>query len=309
MLGWSESGTRPEFDVVTGVSTGALLATHAFLGTPADDAVLKEIFTTIDQEDIYRKRGLLAAVTGNSLFDVSSFEAMIAKYITADVLARVAAAYAEDRRLIVGTTNLDYGQTWIWNLGLIAQDGGPEALELYRKVLRASASPPMAFPPVEIDGHLFADGATRANVVAVGMTGAHAPPPPLYGPGNVYLIHNGKRQAPPAAVRNSLIPLAGTSLGVMMDSSMESVTIRAFFGARTHGYNFQMVSIPDDAPIGSNPLAFDPEQMQAGFDAGRAMWDEGDPWLRRPPILSDIPGWQLELIKNVRELEPPRDPG
>ncbi len=298
--GWSRSGNRPKFDVVTGVSTGSLLATHAFLGTPADDRVLEEVFTNVEQSDIYRTRGVVGILAGgNSLFDVSPFEALIEKYITPEVLERVAAAYDEDRRLLVGTTNLDYGQTWVWNMGLIAKDGGDEGLELYQKVLQASSSFPIAFPPVEIDGYLFADGATRANVLAIGMTGAHRPPPPRYGPGNVYLIHNGKSQIPPAAVSNDLISLAGHGLGVMMDSSMEGVTLRAFFGARTHGYDFQMVSIPTDADVGHNALAFDPEQMQAGFDAGLALWKQGDPWMTTPPVLGDVAGWQLRLIEEA----------
>ena len=95
---------------------------------------------------------------------------------------------------MVGTTNVDYGQTWIWNMSLIAKHG---KLDLYRKVLLASASFPIVFPPVEIDGHLFVDGAARSNVVVVGMGGSERPAPPLYGPGNLYLISNGRFQHPP----------------------------------------------------------------------------------------------------------------
>jgi hypothetical protein len=297
LKGWRGNGTRPQFDGVTGVSTGALLATHAFLGTAADDAILEEVFTQTDQDDIYRKKNLLAAALGgNSLLDVSPFEALIAKYITDEVLERVAAAYDDDRRLLIGTTNLDYGQTWVWNMGLIAKEG---KLELYRKVLQASSSFPIAFPPVEIDGYLFADGATRANVLAVGLTGTHRPAPPLYGPGNIYLIHNGKGRAAPAAVKDELIDLAGTGVGVMMESSMEGVVLRAFFAARAHGYNFNMVSIPAEADIGSNALAFNPAQMRAGFDAGMAMWKQGDPWIHTPPPVGDVPGWQIRLIEDI----------
>ena len=125
LIGWRESGRRPEFDIVTGVSTGALLATHAFLGTPADDAVLEELYTQITKDDIYRNRGSLSVALGaNSLKDTAPLAALIAKYITAEVLERVAAAYDDNRRLWVGTTNIDYDQTWVWNLTLIAKEGG-----------------------------------------------------------------------------------------------------------------------------------------------------------------------------------------
>ncbi len=198
LKGWTESGTRPEFDVVTGVSTGALLATHAFLGTPADDEVLEKIFTTISARDIYVKQGLFGLLWGrNAVFDTSPLQALLDKYVTAEVLQRVAAAHDEHRRLWVGTTNLDYGQTWIWNMGMIAKEGTPEALELYKQVLRASAAPPIAFPPVEIAGYLFVDGGVRQNLVVVGLAGKEKPKPPKYGPGTVFVVHNGQQAKTP----------------------------------------------------------------------------------------------------------------
>jgi hypothetical protein len=151
LKGWSTADTRPEFDIVTGMSTGALLATHAFLGTPADDAVLEAIFTDITADDIFRKEGLLGVIGGApSLLNTAPLVALLEKYITAEVLERVAAEQDKGRRLLVGTTNLDYNRTWAWNLGLVAKQGGPEALKLYRRVLLASSAFPIMLPPVEI---------------------------------------------------------------------------------------------------------------------------------------------------------------
>lgn len=294
---WQQRGTRPQFDIVTGVSTGALLSSHAFLGTEADDAVLEEIFTTITQKDIYNTRSFLDILEGsNSVFDDSPLATTIAKYITQDVLDRVAAAHDDNRGLWVGTTNLDYNQTWVWNMTRIAKEGGPGALELYRKVLRASASPPVAFPPVEIDGHLFVDGGVRQNAVIVGLTGIEKPKAPLHGPGNIYLIHNGKHKAPPQAVRNDIEDITGAVIGTMFDNSMETVVLRAYFAARARGYTFNWVEIPEDADIGHNMLAFDPKQMRAGFDAGEAMAKKPDPWSHLPSLFGDVPPWALKLI-------------
>lgn len=294
---WQQRGTRPQFDIVTGVSTGALLSSHAFLGTEADDAVLEEIFTTITQKDIYNTRSFLDILEGsNSVFDDSPLAVLIAKYITQDVLDRVAAAHDDNRGLWVGTTNLDYNQTWVWNMTRIAKEGGSGSLELYRKVLRASASPPVAFPPVEIDGHLFVDGGVRQNAVIVGLTGIEKPKAPLHGPGNIYLIHNGKHKAPPQAVRNDIEDITGAVIGTMFDNSMETVVLRAYFAARARGYTFNWVEIPEDADIGHNMLAFDPKQMRAGFDAGEAMAKEPDPWSHLPSLFGDVPPWALKLI-------------
>jgi len=295
LKGWTESGTRPEFDVVTGVSTGALLATHAFLGTPADDAVLEKLFTTISARDIYVKQGLFGLLWGRSaVFDTSPLQALLDKYVTAEVLQRVAAAHDEHRRLWVGTTNLDYGQTWIWNMGMIAKEGTPEALELYKQVLRASAAPPIAFPPVEIAGYLFVDGGVRQNLVVVGLAGKEKPKPPKYGPGTVFVVHNGQQAKTPQAVRNDAMHIAGPALGVMMSNSTDGLLLRAYTAAMVRGYRFRLVSIPDDAEVGDNFLAFDPDQMQASFDVGYALGRSADPWKRTPPILQDVPTWLLD---------------
>jgi predicted acylesterase/phospholipase RssA len=295
LKGWSESGRRPEFDAVGGVSTGALLATHALLGTEADDATLEEMYTQITKDDIYKSRGLMSIVSGtDALRDTAPLQAMIAKYITAETLERVAAAFDDGRLLVVGTTNVDYGQTWVWSMSLIAKAG---KLELYRKVLLASASFPVVFPPVEIDGHLFVDGAARSNVVVAGMGGAERPGPPLYGPGNLYLINNGRDNHPPDALRRALGPVAATTISVMMDQSMQTALIRSYFGAKVLGYKFNLVAIPDDLEVGHDPLAFDPVQMRTAFDAGRAIAKQEQPWLSVPGNLGDIPSWALEDIE------------
>ena len=300
LTGWSESGRRPEFDAVGGVSTGALLATHALLGTAADNATLEEMYTQITRDDIYQSRGLMSIVSGtDALRDTAPLAEMIAKYITAETLERVAAALDDGRLLVVGTTNVDYGQTWVWNMSLIAKAG---KLELYRKVLLASASFPVVFPPVEIDGHLFVDGAARSNVVVAGMGGKERPGPPLYGPGNLYLINNGRDNHPPDALVRSLGPVAATTISVMMDQSMQTALIRSYFGAKVLGYRFNLVSIPDDLDIGHDPLAFDPVQMRTAFDAGRAIAMQEQPWLSAPENLGDIPSWALEDIeKNFQD--------
>jgi hypothetical protein len=293
LIGWRESGRRPEFDIVGGVSTGALLATHAFLGTPADDATLEEMYTKITSADIYTDRGIFSLLSADSLKDTTPLRAMIAKYVTADTLKRVAAAYDDGRMLVVGTTNIDYGQTWVWNMTMIAKAG---ELELYRDVLLASASFPIVFPPVEIDGHLFVDGAARSNVVVPGMGGQQRPNPPLYGPGNLYLIDNGKVTTPPQALIRSLGPVAATTISVMMEQSMQTAVTRSFFGTKVLGYNFNMVGIPDDVNVGNDPLAFDPTQMRAAFDAGKALGVQADPWQKAPTNSGDIPPWALKAM-------------
>jgi len=294
LIGWRESGRRPEFDVVTGVSTGALLATHALLGTPADDAVLEAMYTQVTDKDIFESRSIFDMLSSDSLRDTAPLRSLIAKHVTAETLQRVAAAFDDNRLILVGTTNIDYGQTWVWNMSLLAKDG---KLDLYRKVLLASASFPIVFPPVEIEGHLFVDGAARSNLVVPGMAGSKRPKPPLYGPGNLYLISNGRLEHPPEALRRALGDVAATTVGVMMDQSMQTALTRSYFGTRFLGYAFKMIAIPDDVEIGRDPLAFDPKQMRAAFDAGHALAKQPDPWSSEPPNAGDIPTWAMDAIK------------
>jgi hypothetical protein len=295
LMGWRESGQRPQFDAVGGVSTGALLATHALLGTPEDDAKLEAMYTRVTKEDIYTTRSLLDIVSGtDSLMDTTPLKEMIAKFVTAETLQRVAAAAREGRFIVVGTTNVDYEQTWIWNMSAIARDGN---LDLYRKVLRASASFPIVFPPVEIDGHLFVDGAARSNLVVPGLAGPNRPGPPLYGPGTIYVIDNGKLQTTPQALRRALGDVAATTVGVMMNHSMQTAMTRSFVGAKVLGYDFKYVGIEESVGIGKDPLAFAPEEMRAAFDFGRSLGQQPDPWITEPPLGDDLPSWAAEIIK------------
>ena len=299
LTGWREHGDRPTFDIVTGVSAGALMATHAFLGTPADDEVLEQIFTHTDKARIYTHKPLLGLLFGgNSFYDTAPLQATLDKYITADTLRRVAEAFDDNRRLWVGTTNLDYDQTWVWNMTLIAKQGD---LELYKKVLRASASPPVAFPPVEIDGYLFGDGGVRENLVPVGLTGNAPPPPPRFGPGNVYMVINSKQKMPSHAVRNDILGVASGSISAMLSNSMDTPLLRSYIATRAHGYAFQKVAVPEDADVGDNPLAFDPQQMRVAFDLGHRLGQSADPWSTAPPLVEYVPGWALDLLNPQRQ--------
>ena len=301
LYGWGESGRRPTFDIVTGISTGALQATFAHLGTKADDEALKEIFTTITSEDVYREGGVMRVLSGgNSLMDSAPLAQLIAKYITEDILSRVAAKWDEGRVLAIGTVNLDTNQLWIWNMGRLAKETGPGALDLYRKVVLAAASPPVAFPPVEIHGHLMADGATRDNLFVVGQMGPSTRFSDEAGrKGNVYVIHNGRPNATTGAIPADLQSILGRSLAIMMDAQMAQTLIRAYAVTTIHGYQFNMIRIPDDEPVSTDILNFDPETMSRLFKAGHRLGLEPEPWIHRPPPTQQIREWLIEAVGNI----------
>ncbi len=158
LVGWSDAGTRPEFTMVSGVSTGALAAPFAFLG-PAYDERLRGVFTTYSTSDLVVRRNLLSILTGHSVFDTEPLEKVIARYVDQSMMETIAVEFRKGRRLWIATTNLDAGRPVIWNIGAIANSGAPGALELIHKVMLASASVPGAFPPViievEANGNLY----------------------------------------------------------------------------------------------------------------------------------------------------------
>ncbi len=299
LVGWGESGQRPKFDIVTGISVGGLIASYAFLGTPADDRALAELFMGLSKDQVYTERGFLALLTGNSYMDTGPLQRLIEQRVDETLLERVAAAYDEGRRLLVAATNLDRNELWVWNLTKLAKEGTPEALEMYRKVLLASASPPVAFPPVEIDGYLFGDGAVRNNLLIIGLvgptSGAHREASPQRG--NIHVIYNGRLTTTPSAIRNDTRSLLLRSLGMMMDARMESSLFFSFGLAQIHGYAFRMIRIPDEVEVGSNQLAFDPEEMRAVFEIGRSMGSSGNAWQSKPPTTQEVAPWLLDAIE------------
>jgi predicted acylesterase/phospholipase RssA len=146
LIGWTATGERPEFTMVTGISTGALTAPFAFLGPDYDDE-MQEVYTTTTTEDIARKRNPITAAFGDSVTDTAPLGALIAKYIDAEMIDAIAREHKRGRRLYVGTVNLDAGRSVIWNIGAIAASDYPQKASLIHQLLRASAAIPVAFPP------------------------------------------------------------------------------------------------------------------------------------------------------------------
>ena len=196
LCGWTQSGTRPRFKLVTGISTGALMAPFAFLG-PSYDARLKEAYTTISDRDIFQAHSPVAILLWlvnlrelPSLADSRPLAQLVAKIVDAQVLQEIAQEHLKGRRLLMGTTQLDAQRLVIWNMGAIAASGHPQALELFRKIMVASASIPAMFPPqyfaVEAGGEEFqemhVDGGARVQVMlyeaAISLISFGGPPAP-----------------------------------------------------------------------------------------------------------------------------------
>jgi predicted acylesterase/phospholipase RssA len=308
LKGWSQAGNRPRFDVVTGISTGALIAPFALLGRAYDDA-LERFYTTAQDRDVFRKRSLLTLPFADSLADSSPLRKHIESEITLEVLAGVARAHAEGRRLYVGTTDLDSKRLVIWDLGAIAAGDDPNKLHLFRQVLLASASVPGLLPPVpiniQVDGQPFTelhvDGGVAANLfLRPGMIGRPLNRITQAGSEdvNVYVIVAGKLRPKPEPVKRQLLLVAQESIQGVLQAQFEGDLLRIYLLSRFAGGRFALAAIPQEFGNDQGSLSFDPQIMRALFDEGFQSIVKGRVWRNTPPGLA--PGEQSPPRGGIR---------
>lgn len=312
LKGWTESGTRPHFDVVTGISTGALIAPFAFLG-PEYDAELERAYTSLKADQIYRLRFLLALPWSDALADSEPLRLRIKKEVTNEMLDRIAHEHRRGRRLYVGTTNLDTLQLVEWDMGAIAAGDDPQKLELFHEVLLASCAVPGFLPPIPINVNI--DGKRYSELHADGNVSASLFVPSQMMPGadrcdveqpyqqtgleagmetqqqasqqagltNVYVIVAGKLIPERATVQRRLFHVSDVSLKGLIQSQMESDLQRVYLMTRLTGMQFHLAAIPQDLPTNSNSMSFDNHTMRQVFDAGRKFGEQDGPWMEAPP--------------------------
>jgi len=292
LCGWTEAGTRPEFTMVTGVSTGALIAPFAFLG-PEYDYIIKEIYTSYSTTDIVQPRSSLKTLFGDAATDSTPLREKLVKYIDEDVMAAIAVEYKKGRVLDIVTTNLDAARPVAWNIGRIASSGSPDALALIHDVMLASASIPAAFPPVmfdvEADGQRYdemhVDGGATSVVYLypIGLDwGKLAEKLEVKGKPNVYVLRNGVWRKHWESVDRSTIPIALRSMDSLMGSAVLGDAYRIYLATQRDGIEYHLAYIPESFDEESSE-PFDKEYMTKLFNLGRQMAIDGYQWKKVPP--------------------------
>jgi hypothetical protein len=294
--GWTDAGDRPDFAIVTGISTGALIAPFAFLGPEYDDK-LKEVYTTVTDDDIFVERGLGGLIELNAVADSAPLRATIAKYIDGGVMQAVADEYRQGRILLIGTTNLDAGRPVVWNIGQIAISGAPEALDLIRDVMLASASIPVAFPPhifqVDVDGTHYDEmhvdgGITRQSFIFSFGVDAKTLTERLgaVGQPRVYVIRNARLKPQWQAIDRSVIAISGRSTNSMIRTQGIGDLYSEYAGAAHWDFDFNFTSITSDFDPGDAKEGFNPEFMGKLYQFGYDLARNGNPWQKAPPGLT-----------------------
>jgi len=297
LCGWSEQGSRPTFELVTGISTGALTAPFAFLG-PHYDGELRTVYTGLTPEKVLTPRGLTAALFDDAMADNEPLLKTISRYIDDKMLAELARAYDSGRLLLITSTDLDAQQPVIWNVGAIASSAHPQAVDTVRRILLASAAIPGAFPPtmfdvtlegvphqeMHVDGGAFAQTflyptaltAQRRRRMTAGQRVLTA---------SAYLIRNGRLDPQWAKVERRTLGIVGRAIDTMITSSGYNDVVRIYDNTRRDGIDYNLAYIGRDFNE-QLPAPFDPAYMRALFDYGYGHARGGYDWAKKPPIVA-----------------------
>ncbi len=283
LVGWTESGKRPKFDIVTGVSTGALMATLAFLG-PRHDPDLRRLYTEITTKQVLKSRGVIGLLGGGGYFAATPLEKMIETTVDDRMLDEVAAEWRTGRRLYVATTDLDRGVTVTWDMGRIANSKSPYRATLYRNVLAASAAIPGVFRPsylpapqgtaMHVDGGVKTAVLFRSYMIDPDGEAQH-----------VWTIVNGQIRwetddGPAKANVDTVLP---RTISEMLRTITWRSVYRVYVMARNGDAAYHLAYVPDDVPE-TNPIQFIPAEMARLFEAGRKIGLAGA-WQAEPPRL------------------------
>jgi predicted acylesterase/phospholipase RssA len=297
MNGWTAAGTRPEFQIVTGISTGALSAPFVFLGPDYDDA-LKAVYTTNSTGDLVESRPWTVIATSDAAFDNGKLRAVIAGFVDAEMVRRLAVEYHRGRRLFVGTTNLDAGRPVVWNITSIAASDYPEKQDLIVDILLASAAIPGIFPPVlievEVDGttydEIHVDGGAVSQVFVYPSTldfRRVLERLQVTEPFNIYVIRNSKLKPKWKPIEAEIFTITSTSVSSLIRTQGLGDLSSIYLLSQRDGGSFQLVYVPDDFDVDYDEM-FDPDYMQALYDLGYAMGRDGIEWAQRPPAAETI---------------------
>jgi predicted patatin/cPLA2 family phospholipase len=310
LKGWSDSGARPAFDVVTGISTGAFIAPFAFVGPKYDD-FLKESYLNLTADQIYRRKSFVTGIFSQSIASSKPLKRKIDAAVTPELLAEVAQAHKQGRRLYAGTTNLDTRKLVIWDLGAIAASGKAEALDLFRTIVLASGSVPAFYPPVfieiDVDGkkykEMHVDGGASCSVFVrpFMLTAARNTADQRFR-SNLYVIASGKLYADQGTVAPNVVDITTNAMTSLLYAGTRSDVNNIYGLARANKMNFGLASVPVELPISGDCLSVDPKEMKALYDCGYRS-GLSQKWLDKPPDATlnteDLPRSGVEFqIKN-----------
>jgi len=295
LCGWSEHQTRPGFDLVTGVSTGGLIAPFAYLGRDYDPQ-LRALYLETMPSQVLSKRIFTAALFDDALTDNDPLFRTVCRYVNEGLLPALAKAYGQGRLLLIASTDLDAQQRVIWNVGAIAASGHPRALDTIRRLMIASAAIPGQFPPTMFDVTL--DGKTYQEMHVDGgmFTQLFLYPSALTRhrrehikrgepvlPATAYIIRNGRLDPEWVTVQRRTMSITVRSIYTLIGASAYDDVLRVYTNTQRDGVGFNLAYVGSDFSE-ALPQPFDPGYIHHLFDYGYQRGRRGYDWTKVPPL-------------------------
>ncbi len=297
LVGWGDAATRPNFDLVTGISSGALIAPFVFLGRERDGQ-LREIFTKYGRKDIYTYN-VNGLIEGSALTDDTPLVHLIEKYVDDSFLQEVARERTKGRILLIGTTNLDAQRPVLWDMGRIAMSSNPDAIVLFRKILLASATLPGVFPPVRIQvrvgaknyDELHVDGGVTRQVFFApsifSFASGNQKPGRAVTKRRLYVIKNGRIDPEWQPIGENVMSITTRSIDTLIKNQGIGDLYRIYSICKRDGVDFNLASIPPDfRKVRKGP--FDAAYMNALFDRGYDLASHNYSWVKSLPEIESV---------------------
>lgn len=286
--GWTKSGTRPKFQIVTGVSTGAIIAPFAFLGSKYD-SVLKKMYTTVEKDNVFLTTFVDivdGVIWGLAVSDTSPLRQQLKTFITPEIIKKIAVEHKHGRRLYISTTNLDTQKPVIWDIGAIAASNKDNSLDLIINIMLASSALPGMFPPVffdvNVDGHEYKELHVDGGIVSQLLL-----PPEIYTTDcdsnrKMYLIRNSKLHSEYKVVRPRTFDIFRRSLASIIKYQAYGDLYRMYLAVKNNNIDYNLASIPDDFECKTETSFFDKKYMNTLFDRAYHEAASGYKWKKNP---------------------------
>jgi hypothetical protein len=286
--GWTAAGDRPSFDIATGISSGALVATLAYLG-PKYDQKMADYFTRLQRSDVYELDILRGLRAGTYVMNADPLVAILRGAITDEFMCDLQAAHAEGRRLYVATAEVQTNRVAVWDMGAIASSGRQDARELIIKILTAACIPPAVVKPVEIAVEI--NGVRYCEMHADGgnMVQSFVKSPAGIPTGsNFWILSAGKYYRDPPENAPRLLQLFGGAVSNSLYALFRADLMKLYALCAVTKSNFRMLALAQDFKVSTSAFAFDPAELQRLYWTGYQMTAHGAQWRTAPP--DTLPG-------------------
>jgi hypothetical protein len=286
--GWTAAGDRPTFDVATGISSGALVATLAYLG-PKYDQKMADYFTRLQRSDVYDLEIVRGLRSGKGIMNADPLVAILRGAIDQEFMCDLQAAHAEGRRLYVATAEVQTNRVAVWDIGAIASSGRPDARDLIVKILTAACIPPAVVNPVEIAIEI--NGVRYCEMHADGgnMVQSFVKTPAGLPPGStVWALSAGKYYRDPPEKAPRILQLFGGAVSNALYALFRADLMKLYALCAVTKSNFRLLALPQDFKVSTSAFAFDPAELQRLYWVGYQMTARGAQWRTAPP--DTLPG-------------------